>query len=456
MNNQSDEFKNARFLSVSALNRYLAYKFDIDVHLQNVYLEGEISNFKVSGKHFYFSIKDEFSEISAMMFYPSTKLINFDISDGMQVKVVGKVGVYEKRGTYSIICKKIEKSGIGALYQEFLDLKEKLNAEGLFDAKYKKTIPEFPKKIAVVTSPTGEAINDIVSTINKRYPLVEVVLYPALVQGNDAPKDLIRALNSAYQDETIDCLIIGRGGGSFEDLACFNDEELARTLFSAPFPTISAVGHEGDFSICDFVASLRAPTPTGAAMLACKDKKDIIENINIFEQRLRSAYRSYLEKVNIQYQNIANSYALTKFNNIINNYENQYFNLFEKLRSFSPKTIIEQKIDKVEQTKDYLNLYLNHIINQSNQKYDFLTNNLQINFINKIKNIEDKINVNIDKLILLNPLNLMKKGYSIAYQNNNVISSVKDININQTIKIKMSDGEITTNIIEIKEEENGK
>lgn len=456
MNNQSDEFKNARFLSVSALNRYLAYKFDIDVHLQNVYLEGEISNFKVSGKHFYFSIKDEFSEISAMMFYPSTKLINFDISDGMQVKVVGKVGVYEKRGTYSIICKKIEKSGIGALYQEFLDLKEKLNAEGLIDAKYKKTIPEFPKKIAVVTSPTGEAINDIVSTINKRYPLVEVVLYPALVQGNDAPKDLIRALNSAYQDETIDCLIIGRGGGSFEDLACFNDEELARTLFSAPFPTISAVGHEGDFSICDFVASLRAPTPTGAAMLACKDKKDIIENINIFEQRLRSAYRSYLEKVNIQYQNIANSYALTKFNNIINNYENQYFNLFEKLRSFSPKTIIEQKIDKVEQTKDYLNLYLNHIINQSNQKYDFLTNNLQINFINKIKNIEDKINVNIDKLILLNPLNLMKKGYSIAYQNNNVISSVKDININQTIKIKMSDGEITTNIIEIKEEENGK
>lgn len=456
MNNQSDEFKNARFLSVSALNRYLAYKFDIDVHLQNVYLEGEISNYKVSGKHFYFSIKDEFSEISAMMFYPSTKLINFDISDGMQVKVVGKVGVYEKRGTYSIICKKIEKSGIGALYQEFLDLKEKLNAEGLFDAKYKKTIPEFPKKIAVVTSPTGEAINDIVSTINKRYPLVEVVLYPALVQGNDAPKDLIRALNSAYQDETIDCLIIGRGGGSFEDLACFNDEELARTLFSAPFPTISAVGHEGDFSICDFVASLRAPTPTGAAMLACKDKKDIVENINIFEQRLRSAYRSYLEKVNIQYQNIANSYALTKFNNIINNYESQYFNLFEKLRSFSPKTIIEQKIDKVEQTKDYLNLYLNHIINQSNQKYDFLTNNLQVNFINKIKNIEDKINVNIDKLILLNPLNLMKKGYSIAYQNNNVISSVKDININQTIKIKMSDGEITTNIIEIKEEENGK
>ena len=299
MNNQSDEFKNARFLSVSALNRYLSYKFDIDVHLQNVYLEGEISNFKISGKHFYFSIKDEFSEISAMLFYPATRQVNFEIRDGMLVKVVGRVGVYEKRGTYSIICQKIEKSGLGTLYQEFLDLKEKLSSEGLFDERHKLKLPEFPKKIAIITSPTGEAINDIISTINKRYPLVDVVLYPALVQGSEAPKDLIRALKSAYQDSSIDCLIIGRGGGSFEDLACFNDEELARTLFKAPFPTVSAVGHEGDYSICDFVASLRAPTPTGAAMLVCKDKNDILENLNIIEQRLKSSYRSYLEKLNI-------------------------------------------------------------------------------------------------------------------------------------------------------------
>mgnify|MGYP003311879258 CR=1 FL=1 len=181
----NDEFKNARFLSVSALNRYLSYKFDMDIHLQNVYLEGEISNFKVSGKNVYFSIKDEFSEITAMMFYPTTKTINFDVTDGMLVQVIGKVGVYEKRGTYSIICKKMIKAGIGALYQDFLDLKEKLQKEGLFDQKYKKALPEFPKKIAVITSPTGEAINDIVSTINKRYPLVEILLYPALVQGED-------------------------------------------------------------------------------------------------------------------------------------------------------------------------------------------------------------------------------------------------------------------------------
>ena len=456
MNNQIDEFKNARFLSVSALNRYLSYKFDIDVHLQNVYLEGEISNFKVSGKHFYFSIKDEFSEISAMMFYPATKMINFDLSDGMLIRVVGKIGVYEKRGTYSIICKRIEKAGIGLLYQEFLDLKEKLNAEGLFDSKYKKTLPDYPKKIAVITSPTGEAINDIVSTINKRYPFVEIVLYSALVQGNDAPQDLIRALKEAYLDESIDCLIIGRGGGSFEDLSCFNDEELARTLFAAPFPTISAVGHEGDFSICDFVASLRAPTPTGAAMLVCKDKREILDNIYIIEQRLKSAYRSYLEKLSINFKNITNSYAFSKFFNILKNYETQYITLYDKLKSLSPSVMLEQKIDKIQEIKNYLNLFLKHIINQNEQKFNILSNNLQNGYLNKLKNIEDNIIVGIDKLILLNPLNLMKKGYSITYQNDNVVSSIKNINLNEPLKIKMLDGEINTNIINIKEDKNGK
>ncbi len=452
----NDEFSNARFLSVSALNRYLSYKFDMDIHLQNVYLEGEISNFKVSGKHFYFSIKDEFSEISAMMFYPSTKTINFDISDGMLVQVVGKVGVYEKRGTYSIICKKIVKAGVGALYQEFLELKEKLQHEGLFDQKYKKTLPEFPNKIAIVTSPTGEAINDIVSTINKRYPLVEVVLYPALVQGEEAPKDLIRALKEAYNDLTIDCLIIGRGGGSFEDLACFNDEELARTLFSAPFPTISAVGHEGDYCICDFVASMRAPTPTGAAMIAVRDKMEILDNLSLIDQRLNSSYRSFVQKLIIEYNNVKNSYALSKFGQIINNYESKYVNLVDRLKNLSPIKLIEQKIDKVEQTKNYLNLMLNHIISNNINKFEILENALLTKYENKLNAINDSIIGNVDKLILLNPLNVMKKGYSITYQNNNVISSVRNLKVSDELIIKMFDGEIKTQIIDIKEDKNGK
>ena len=188
----NDEFKNARFLSVSSLNRYLSYKFDMDIHLQNVYLEGEISNFKVSGKNVYFSIKDEFSEITAMMFYPTTKTINFDVTDGMLVQVIGKVGVYEKRGTYSIICKKMIKAGIGALYQDFLDLKEKLQKEGLFDQKYKKQIPKIPSRVGVVTASTGAAIKDILSTIKRRYPICEIILFPSLVQGENAKDDIVK------------------------------------------------------------------------------------------------------------------------------------------------------------------------------------------------------------------------------------------------------------------------
>lgn len=454
--NNNDELKNARFLSVSALNRYLSYKFDLDVHLQNVYLEGEISNFKISGRNMYFSIKDEFSEISGMMFYPSTKTIDFEIRDGMLVQVVGKVGVYEKRGTYSIIVKKMIKAGVGLLYQEFLDLKERLAKEGLFDSKYKKKIPEFPKKIGVITSATGEAINDIVSTINKRYPLVEIVLYPALVQGSEAPRDLIRALKESYENPELDCLIIGRGGGSFEDLACFNDEELARTLFAAPFPTISAVGHEGDYSICDFVASMRAPTPTGAAMIACKDKKDILENINLIDQRLNSAYRSILQKNMMNYNTLVNSYGLAKFDQIILNYETKLNRINDLLKKNSPVVNIDLKIEKVNQACNYLNLFLTNVITQSNIRFEVLNKNLETIFQKKIDSIEDNIMNFTDKLILLNPLNLMKKGYSISYQNNKVISSVKDLDLKHELKIKMYDGEVITKIIGINEEENGK
>ena len=454
--NNNDEFKNARFLSVSALNRYLSYKFDMDIHLQNVYLEGEISNFKISGKNIYFSIKDEFSEIAAMMFYPNTKYLNFELADGMLVQAVGKVGVYEKRGTYSIIVKKMIKAGVGLLYQEFLDLKEKLSAEGLFDEKFKKKIPEFPRKIGVITSPTGEAINDIVSTINKRYPLVEILLYPALVQGSEAPRDLIRALTEAYQNPSIDCLIIGRGGGSFEDLACFNDEMLARTLFKAPFPTISAVGHEGDYSICDFVASMRAPTPTGAAMIACKNKTDIIENINLMEQRLNSSFRSLIQTHNINLNNLLNSYGLSKFDQIINNYEKKYNSHLDKLKANSPLTLINHKIDKLNDNINYLNMHLIHLISNCSNNLDKVQNNLEIRIKEIIKNKEDAINKNADKLILLNPLNLMKKGYSISYQNNKVISTIKNINKQEPLVIKMHDGEIITKILEVKEDNNGK
>ncbi len=426
----NNELKQAKFLSVSALNRYLAYKFDIDNHLQTVYLEGEISNFKTSGKHMYFSIKDEFSEISGMMFYPNTIQLDFVPKDGMVVQMVGKIGVYEKRGTYSIVVKKMIQAGIGLLYQEFIDLKDKLQKEGLFDQQFKKKLPEYVETIGVITSATGEAINDIVSTLNKRMPSVKVVLYPSLVQGSDAPSDLVRALMEAYNNKNLDCIIIGRGGGSFEDLACFNDEKLARCLFKSPIPTISAVGHEGDYTICDFVASMRAPTPTGAAMIAVKDQKELLETISIFKQRLNSGCRVYFNNLENRINNLISTYGIAKFDKIIKNYDNRANLLVEKLKKYSPIHIIEKQETTIK--------YNTQKINTAFEKY-----------LNKIENNIDKKN---DKLILLNPLNLMKKGYSITYQNNNVISSIKDINSSENLNIKFVDGQVTTKILKINEE----
>lgn len=450
--NNIDELKQAKFLSVSALNRYLSYKFDIDVHLQTVYLEGEISNFKISGKHMYFSIKDEYSEISAMMFYPNNSRLDFEVKDGMVVQLVGKVGVYEKRGTYSIVVNKMIQAGIGLLYQNFIDLKDKLQNEGLFDQRFKKKIPEFPNTIGVITSPTGEAINDILSTLKKRMPLVKVVLYPAQVQGSDAPKDLVRALKLAYLNNDLDCLIIGRGGGSFEDLSCFNDEDLARCLFQAPFPTISAVGHEGDYTICDFVASLRAPTPTGAAMLAVKNQEDIIENVNILKQRLTSFTRVYFSRIEKNLNYYQKSYGLAQFEQIIANLANKSNILIGKLEQYSPIHLLEKKNEQLQNNLNYIKLYFSRYLENLNNSCLKDIDRLFVNYQDNLEKYDLQLEQYYQKMILLNPLNLMKKGYSIVYQDENVISSVKRIDKNKNIKIKFFDGEIDTKIINIKEE----
>lgn len=432
--NNNDELKQANFLSVSALNSYLSYRFDNDKNLQTVYLEGELSNFKYSGRHMYFSIKDENSEISGMMFYPLNQYLDFTPEDGMLVQMVGKVGIYEKRGTYSIVVKKMIRAGVGLLYQQFLDLKEKLGKEGLFDEEHKLNLPEYPNTIGVITSPTGEAINDITSTIGKRYPLAKIILYPASVQGSDAPLDLVRALKEAYQNKDIDVLIIGRGGGSFEDLACFNDETLARTLYDAPFPTISAVGHEGDYTIVDFVASKRAPTPTGAAMLCVKNRVDIIENIDINIQRLKSGFRTYLSILENNLNKLEKSYALSKFDFLLDQKANQVDVLKSKLEKNSPLNIINASLEKV-----------NHLKISLNNNYSTYLTDLEHSFKN-----------NINKLIILNPLNLMDKGYSVVFNENNVISSVKMVDIDDEVDIRMKDGKLKARITNISEDNNGR
>lgn len=471
-----ENFRNAKFLSVSALNRYINYKFDSDIHLQEVYLRGEISNFKVSGRHAYFSLKDEYSVISAMIFNYQLLGIDFEMQDGIIVQVLGTIKVYEKRGSYSIVINHIERDGIGRLYQEFLELKEKLQKEGLFDIAHKLPLPEYPLEVAVVTAATGDAIHDIISTFNRRLPLAKITLYPALVQGLDAPKDLVRALKEVYEDNFADVIIIGRGGGSYEDLSCFNDELLARTLFASPIPTVSAIGHEADYTICDFIASFRAPTPTGAAMVLTKERKDVLDNINMFEGRLNNSIKNIITNNIKNYNQLAESYGLSNYLAVFKTYEDKYLYANKELEKYSPENILKNHILDVQNLSKRLEqAYYNKVINlESNYNrindklrseiiLDSISKNLKdinqkeekINYLlnNKLEKVSIELDNLISKAIILNPLNLMSKGYAVAYQDNKVIDTVDKLEIDLPLDIRLKDGKVTTRIENIQKSE---
>lgn len=461
--------ENNRFASISAINRYINYKFETDINLQEVYLQGEISNFKYSGKHCYFSLKDEFSEISAMFFYPANLNLTFVPKDGTSVQVCGKIQIYQKKGTYAIIISKMAETGIGLLYQEYLQLKDKLQKEGLFDESKKLLLPAYPEKIAIITAPTGEAINDIVSTFNKRFPLAKLKLYPSLVQGVDAPKSLIKALKQVYLENDADAIIIGRGGGSFEDLSCFNDELLARTIFESKIPIVSAVGHEGDYTICDFVASYRAPTPTAAAIALSKDKNDLTNLIYDFMMRIKLSIKNILTSDYQKWKTVSNSFVLTNFDKII---ENKYL-LVENLRNivsqYSFDRIYDVSDSKLnEQILKLENNFQNNIFSLKNKYLEIsnrLNHNLIINRIEQknqdILQINDKINLLtntylennqvtlnnlIDKLVILNPLSLMNKGYSIVYKDHQIITKTNQLISGDDIRIVLSDGQVDATI----------
>src|SRR5574344_2285981 len=279
-----------KYVTISDLNRYIKAKFDTDIHLNKVYLKGEISNFKRHSRgHFYFTLKDENSRISAIMFSFNNSNLTFEPCDGMKVLVSGRITIYEATGAYQIYVETMEQDGLGNLYIEYEKLKKKLLQEGLFDSKHKKIIPTYPKRIGIITAPTGAAIKDILSTIKRRYPLCETILFPALVQGASAAPDIVRAIELANDPKyNLDTLIVGRGGGSIEDLWAFNEEIVARAIYASNVPIISAVGHEIDFTIADFVADLRAPTPTGAAEMAVPNTLDLSNYLKQMEIRLNN------------------------------------------------------------------------------------------------------------------------------------------------------------------------
>ena len=416
---------NDKYITVTQSTRYIKYKIDNDVNLNEVFLKGEISNFKAHSRgHFYFTLKDENSRINAIMFSSQTSKIKFMPEDGMKVLVTGKISVFEANGAYQIYVSDMLEDGVGNLYIAFEQLKKKLEEEGLFKDIYKKPIPKIPTKVGVVTAPTGAAIKDIISTIKRRWPLTEIYLFPALVQGEDAKVDIVRQIKKA-DSFGLDTLIVGRGGGSIEDLWAFNEEIVARAIFEAQTPIISAVGHEIDFTIADFVADLRAPTPTGAAEMAVPQVSDVERLLNQITIRLENTILNKVKNNRRKLEDIKNSNIFKNPIMIYQTKEMIFDSLIEKLK-FNMINLTNVK------EKELIRLKNSYVLKKPYQILDKKSNKyLQL----------------ISKLETLSPLLTLKRGYAITKKDNKVISSVKDISKGDKLDIELTDGIINTEVI---------
>ncbi|RIL46412.1 exodeoxyribonuclease VII large subunit [Staphylococcus equorum] len=440
----------ADYLSVSALTKYIKYKFDQDPHLQSVLIKGELSNFKKhSSGHLYFNVKDKNNVISAMMFKGNASKIDFDPKEGDEVLLEARVSVYERRGNYQIYVNKMHIDGVGNLYQKLEQLKKKLTKDGFFDQNHKKLIPKFPKKIAVLTAGTGAAIRDIHTTINSRYPLAEQVQINTLVQGEQAKNDIVEKIQQADQ-LNVDTIIIGRGGGSIEDLWNFNEEDVVKAIYFCETPIISAVGHETDFTLSDFVADVRAATPTQAAVMATPDQYEL---------------RQYLKQTNL---------SLTRF---IKQHMQQQRKHLEHVSSYykfqTPTLLYDQQIQKRDDLEKQLSLSMNLRIKNEQQQLQLLTNKFNLkNFkqninreqltnnqkridLNKvmnnfIANQQNKLTSKLESLNNLSPTNTMLRGYTIVNKDDDVITSTNDLAENDNIVLTMKDGVVDAQVKKVR------
>ncbi|MCI6265572.1 MAG: exodeoxyribonuclease VII large subunit [Erysipelotrichaceae bacterium] len=463
------------YLTITQLSRYLKYKFDQDVNLTTVYLKGEISNFKAHTRgHYYFTLKDEGSRINAVMFASSVAKCKFIPMDGMKVMVTGKVTVYEATGGYQIYVSDMIEDGVGNLYIAYEQLKKKLEQEGLFDQTRKRKILRMPKKIGIVTASTGAAIRDILTTIKRRYPIVETILFPALVQGKEAAEDIARKIEIANTYD-IDTLIVGRGGGSIEDLWPFNEEVVARAIYHSRVPVISAVGHEVDFTIADFVADLRAPTPTAAAELAVVDIQTVFEYL---EKARSRSYRAMMQEIEVRKTRllqIKESYVLKKPSNIyevkeqkldmlldrlnlvIGNILEKYrVRLFQSTNSYilnNPQMLYYQKRENFKNINQRLNkemsIYLTNYKTRLFQiENSYVLTNPEILYQFKKQNLEKMI----EKLSVLNPMNTLKRGYAIVKCQDQVISDVKNVHVDDELVVNLKNGCVFTKVVKVSEE----
>ncbi|MBM7616478.1 exodeoxyribonuclease VII large subunit [Weissella uvarum] len=418
----------AEYLTVTTLTKYLKRKFTADPYLKKVYVTGEISNFRPRRGHQYFSLKDESAVINATMFKGVFDKLPFQLEAGMKVNVVGHIDLYAPNGSYSIIVEKMEPDGIGALYQAYEQLKQKLQQAGWFD-QLQRNIPRFPKKIAVITSPSGAVIRDILTTVQRRYPIAEVDLYPAVVQGENAVPSLIKQLQAVAQRDDIDVLIIGRGGGSIEDLWAFNDETLAKTMLQMPMPIISSVGHETDTTIADFIADKRAATPTAAAELATPFMlTDVWQGLQQLEQRLVAQMQRQIKQVDERYQRVANSYVLTQPERLYEGYL-QRVDLAQKSSTQSLAYLLKQRRQQLTTADARLLPAMQHILETKQQRFSKAAAGLQ----------------------LVSPLSILGRGYSLVEKDGQVLTDTAQIEVDDPVEIRLAKGTARATITEIGE-----
>ena len=443
-----------KYLSVTTLTKYLKMKFDKDPYLERVYLTGQVSNFRKRPTHQYFSLKDDHAVIQATIWSGIYQKLGFDLEEGMKINVIGRVQVYEPSGSYSIIIEKAEPDGVGALAIQFEQLKKKLTEEGLFQERFKQPLPQFSKRIGVVTSRSGAVIRDIITTVSRRFPGVDILLYPTKVQGEGSAEEIARNITRANQRDDLDLLIIGRGGGSIEDLWAFNEEIVVRAIFESRLPVISSVGHETDVTLADFVADRRAATPTAAAELATPvTKLDVLAHLQNQEKRMAMAVRNVLSKKQESLKKCSQSVIFRQ-----------------------PERLYDGYLQRLDQLQLRLKQSLRTRISDNKQLVQARTHQLiQLSPVTKIQRYQDRLG-QLDKLLrsqmalvydakvaevkrlseallMLDTSRIVARGYAIVKKEDSVIDSVENLKKKDQVTLLMRDGQVELEVKDVKTKE---
>ncbi|GAE31880.1 exodeoxyribonuclease VII large subunit [Alkalihalobacillus hemicellulosilyticus] len=437
--------------TITELTRYIKNQFEYDPVLQSVWLRGELSNVKRHSRgHLYFTVKDENSRVQAVMFAGHNRFLTFKPESGMNVLIRGEINVYEPYGQYQLYAKEMQPDGVGSLFLAYEELKKLLEREGLFAESRKKGLPRFPNRIAVITSPTGAAIRDIVTTLKRRYPLAQITLLPVLVQGDQAPTSIKNAIERVDKANCFDVLIVGRGGGSIEELWAFNDEGVARAIASAQVPIISAVGHETDYTISDFVADLRAPTPTGAAELAVPDVNELNRYVKSLSTRLFQRMNDTISRERSRHERLIHSYAFRYPEQLVKQKEQQLDVALDKLKRGMSVRLYEQGhiLDKLDQR--LLSAHPERKLEKAIQEQKVLKGRLTASIIELLKSKRIPFEQKINELHLLSPLRLMERGYNLAYdERNSIIKTVKSIKKGSALNVRLKDGYVHCQVVKV-------